>query len=181
MPQTGLIRDGIDSALDASQYETLAEFDTPGWAPPEAQKWVAGQIQRFGDEIIGIVAANDGTAGGAIAALNAAGVDPLPPVTGNDATIAALQRIISGAQYNTISKPSEIVARAAAEATVSFLNGDEPKKTTILYETPSRLFVPDVVTKENINSIIFDQKINTPDEVCTAEFADACRDLGIID
>ena len=57
-------------------------------------------------EIIGVVAANDGTGGGAIAAFKAAGVNPVPPVTGNDATIAALQLIISGDQYNTISKPS---------------------------------------------------------------------------
>src|SRR6056297_2450603 len=48
----GLIRDGIDEALDGSIYTTLAEFDTPQWAPPEAQRWVAGQIQRFGDEIM---------------------------------------------------------------------------------------------------------------------------------
>src|SRR5690606_6779816 len=100
----GLIRDGIDRALDNSPYQTLAEFDTPDWAPPRAQEWAAGQITRFGDQIDGIVAANDGTAGGAIAALKAAGVDPLPPVTGNDATIAALQLIIAGDQYNTISK-----------------------------------------------------------------------------
>jgi D-xylose transport system substrate-binding protein len=90
----GLIRDGIDSALDASGYVTLAEFDTPDWAPPEAQQWAAGQITRFGADIVGVVAANDGTGGGAVAAFKAAGVDPVPPVTGNDATIAALQLII---------------------------------------------------------------------------------------
>ena len=66
-------------------------------------------------EIVGVVAANDGTGGGAIAAFKAAGVDPVPPVTGNDATIAALQLIIAGDQYNTISKPSEIVGRRRGE------------------------------------------------------------------
>ena len=177
----GLIRDGIDSALDSSPYETLAEFDTPDWAPPEAQEWTAGQITRFGDEIKGIVAANDGTAGGAIAALKAAGVDPLPPVTGNDATIAALQLIIAGDQYNTISKPSEIVAEAAAEVAVQFLNGETPEAETTLYDTPSQLFVPEVVTRENIKAEIFDAGIQTPEEVCTAEYEDACRELGIIE
>ena len=175
----GLIRDGIDSALDNSAYETLAEFDTPAWAPPEAQQWVAGQIQRFGPEIVGVVAANDGTAGGAIAAFNAAGVDPIPPVTGNDATVAALQRIIAGTQYNTISKPSEIVAEAAAEVTNTFLQGETPEAETTLYDTPSRLFVPEVVTQENIKEIIFDGGINTVEEVCTDEFMPACQDLGI--
>ncbi|WP_299655488.1 sugar ABC transporter substrate-binding protein [uncultured Jannaschia sp.] len=175
----GLIRDGIDTSLDGSAYETLAEFDTPDWAPPRAQEWTAGQITRFGDEIAGIVAANDGTAGGAVAALKAAGVDPLPPVTGNDATIAALQRIIAGDQYNTISKPSEIVAEAAAEVANQFLQGKTPEPETTLYDTPSQLFVPDVVTQDNIKAAIFDAGIQTVEEVCTPEFEAACGELGI--
>ncbi|MDK1492333.1 sugar ABC transporter substrate-binding protein [Sinorhizobium sp. 7-81] len=176
----GLIRDGIDSALDASGYKTLAEFDTPDWAPPKAQEWAAGQITRFGDQIKGIVAANDGTGGGAIAALKAAGVKPVPPVTGNDATIAALQLIISGDQYNTISKPSEIVAAAAANVAVQLIKGETPEATHKLYETPSQLFTPAVVTAENIKAEIFDKKINTPEEICTGEYAEGCRKLGII-
>ena len=175
----GLIRDGIDSALDNSPYKTLSEFDTPDWAPPKAQEWAAGQITRFGPEIKGIVAANDGTAGGAIAAMKAAGVDPLPPVTGNDATIAALQLIIAGDQYNTISKPSEIVAEAAAEVAMKLINGEEPEATTTLYDTPSQLFVPAVVTQENIKAEIFDKGIQTAAEVCTGEYADPCAELGI--
>jgi D-xylose transport system substrate-binding protein len=175
----GLIRDGIDRALDASPYVTLSEFDTPDWAPPKAQEWTAGQVTRFGGDIMGIVAANDGTGGGAIAALKAAGADPLPPVTGNDATIAALQLIIAGDQYNTISKPSEIVAAAAAEVAVMLLNGETPEATTSLYNTPSQLFVPAVVTQENIKAEIFDAGIQSADEVCTAEYADACAALGI--
>ncbi|MFY1709821.1 substrate-binding domain-containing protein [Tritonibacter scottomollicae] len=175
----GLIRDGIDRALDASPYETLSEFDTPDWAPPRAQEWTAGQITRFGDDIKGIVAANDGTGGGAIAALKAAGATPLPPVTGNDATIAALQLIIAGDQYNTISKPSEIVAAAAAEVAVQLINGETPEASTTLYDTPSQLFVPAVVTRESIKSEIFDAGIQSAEEVCTAEYAEACAELGI--
>ena len=176
----GLIRDGIDVALDGSDYKTLAEYDTPDWAPPKAQEWTAGQITRFGAEIKGIVAANDGTAGGAIAAMKAAGVDPLPPVTGNDATIAALQLIIAGDQYNTISKPSEIVARAAAEVTTGFLKGETPEAKTTLYDTPAELFVPAVVTRENIKAEIFDKGIQAAGEVCTGEYAAPCQELGIV-
>ncbi|MEO8243993.1 MAG: substrate-binding domain-containing protein [bacterium] len=175
----GLIRDGIDRALDASPYVTLSEFDTPDWAPPKAQEWASGQVTRFGGDIMGIVAANDGTGGGAIAALKAAGADPLPPVTGNDATIAALQLIIAGDQYNTISKPSEIVAAAAAKVAMMLINGETPEATSTLYDTPSQLFVPAVVTQENIKAEIFDGGIQTAAEVCTAEYADACSALGI--
>ena len=175
----GLIRDGVDSALDASGYETIAEFDTPDWAPPEAQQWASGQITRFGEEIVGVVAANDGTAGGAIAAFKAAGVEPVPPVTGNDATIAALQLIIAGDQYNTISKPSEIVAAAAAKVAVQLLNGETPEATTTLYDTPSQLFVPAVITAENIKAEIFDAGVTPVEEVCTADYAEACAAMGI--
>ena len=103
----------------------------------------------------------------------------MPPVTGNDATIAALQLIIAGDQYNTISKPSEIVAKAAAEVTVKFLKGETPEAKTTLYNTPSELFVPAVVTRENIKAEIFDKGIQTAEQVCTADYADACKELGI--
>ncbi|WP_233092505.1 sugar ABC transporter substrate-binding protein [Paracoccus sp. IB05] len=175
----GLIRDGIHRALKESPYKTLAEFDTPDWAPPKAQEWAAGQITRFGAEITGVVAANDGTGGGAVAAFKAGGVSPVPPVTGNDATIAALQLIISGDQYNTISKPSEIVAAAAANIAVTFLNGETPEAKTTLYDTPSELFVPAVVTKENIKAEIFDKGIQTAEQICTGEYAEGCKALGI--
>ncbi|RIY02421.1 sugar ABC transporter substrate-binding protein [Aureimonas flava] len=175
----GLIRDGVDAALDASAYKTLAEFDTPDWAPPEAQQWTSGQITRFGADIKGVVAANDGTGGGAIAAFKAAGVDPVPPVTGNDATIAALQLIVAGDQYNTISKPSEIVAAAAANVAFKFISGETPEAKTTLYDTPSELFVPQVITRDNIKAEIFDKGITPASEVCTGEYASACQELGI--
>jgi D-xylose transport system substrate-binding protein len=175
----GLIRDGVHEGLGASGYKTLAEYDTPDWFPANAQEWTSGQIQRFGADIVGVVAANDGTGGGAIAAFKAAGVDPVPPVTGNDATIAALQLIIAGDQYNTISKPSEIVAAAAANAAVKFLNGETPEPTTTLYDTPSELFVPAVVVRDNIKAEIFDKGLNTVEEVCTGRYADGCAELGI--
>ncbi len=175
----GLIRDGVSGVVDASSYPVLAEFDTPEWAPPEAQEWVGGQITQFGDEIVGVVAANDGTGGGTIAAFKSAGTDPVPPVTGNDAEVAAIQRIIAGDQFNTISKPISIVAEAAAEIAYAFATGNPPEAEATLYDTPSQLFTPEVVTRENLVEVIFDGGIYTLEEVCTAEYADACTELGI--
>jgi D-xylose transport system substrate-binding protein len=175
----GLIKKGVHSSLDTSGYPILSEFDTPDWAPPKAQEWAGGQITRFGKNILGVVAANDGTGGGAIAAFKAAGVDPVPPVTGNDATNAALQLIISGDQYNTISKPSEIVAAAAANVVVQLLSGETPKAEMTLYDTPSQLFTPAVITAENIKAEIFDKGIAKPEDICTGAYSDACKKLGI--
>lgn len=175
----GLIRDGVHAGLEKSGYKTLAEFDTPEWAPPKAQEWTAGQVTRFGGDIKGVVAANDGTGGGAIAAFKSAGVDPVPPVTGNDATIAALQLIITGDQFNTISKPSEIVAAAAANVAYQFVSGKTPEPKTTLYNTPSELFVPAVITADNIKAEIFDKKITPVSDVCTGDYAAACDKMGI--
>jgi D-xylose transport system substrate-binding protein len=175
----GLIKAGIHAGLESGPYKTLAEYDTPDWFPANAQEWTSGQISRFGDQIVGIVAANDGTGGGAIAALKAAGVDPQPPVTGNDATIAALQLIIAGDQHNTISKPSEIVGAAAANVAATFLKGETPEAKTTLYDTPSELFVPVVVTRENLKAEIIDKGIQTAAEICTGRYAEGCAELGI--
>jgi D-xylose transport system substrate-binding protein len=175
----GLIKKGIHAGLDSSGYPILSEFDTPDWAPPKAQEWASGQVTRFGNKILGVVAANDGTGGGAIAAFKAAGVNPVPSVTGNDATTAALQLIISGDQYNTISKPSEIVAAAAAQIAVKLLSGETPKAEMELYGTPSMLFTPAVVTAENLKAEIIDKGIAKAADLCTGEYAEGCKKLGI--
>ena len=159
----GLIRKGIHEGLASGSYHTLAEYDTP-------------------DKIVGVVAANDGTGGGAIAAFKAAGVDPVPPVTGNDATIAGLQLIIAGDQYNTISKPSEIVAGAAAKVAVALLGGETPKSGTVLFNTPTELFTPTLVTAHNLKAEIVDKDVaGKPIEpasvLCTGRYAAGCTKL----
>jgi simple sugar transport system substrate-binding protein/D-xylose transport system substrate-binding protein len=175
----GLIKDGIHSAIDPSGIPLLAEFDTPDWTPSEAQDWVSGQITQYGPQIAGVVAANDGTGGGAIAAFKAAGVTPVPPVTGNDSELAAAQRILSGDQYNTISKPIRIVAEAAAERAFQFVNGERPEGTSTLFNTPTELFMPTVVTVDNLQEVLLDSGELDAAEVCTAEYAPACAAAGI--
>ena len=175
----GLIKKGIHEGLSGSGYQTLAEYDTPDWAPSKAQDWVSGQISRFGKQIVGVVAANDGTAGGTIAAFKAANVSPVPPITGNDATTAGLQQIISGDLYNTISKPSEIVAAAAADAAVQLLQGKKPQAQTTVFNTPSKLFTPTVITQQNIKAEIIDKGIAKGSDLCTPEYQAACAKLNI--
>ncbi|NUS05181.1 MAG: substrate-binding domain-containing protein, partial [Nonomuraea sp.] len=138
----------------------------------------SGQITQFKDQIVGVVAANDGTGGGSIAAFKAAGVK-VPPVTGNDAEVAAAQRIIKGDQYNTISKPIKIVAEAAADTAYQFMQGKKPAGKDTLYNTPSQLFVPTVVTRENIKEVLFDSQIMKAADVCTGDYAKGCDELGI--
>jgi D-xylose transport system substrate-binding protein len=174
----GLLKKGAHSAVDPSGLKLLAEYDTPEWAPAKAQDWVSGQITKFKGKINGVVAANDGTGGGAIAAFKAAGA-PVPPVSGNDAELAAAQRIINGDQYNTISKPIKIVAGAAANVAYAFTQGKPPAGKTTLFDTPSQLFVPTVVTKENLKKVLIDSGELKASEVCTKAYAKGCAALGI--
>ncbi|MCT2591543.1 sugar ABC transporter substrate-binding protein [Streptomyces sp. N2-109] len=175
----GLIKKGIHNAVDDSGYDLLAEYDTPDWSPEKAQQWVSGQIAQYRGKIAGVVAANDGTGGGAIAAFKAAD-GKVPPVTGNDAELAAIQRVIAGDQYNTISKPIRIVAKAAADAAYKLMQGEKPKAETELFDTPSQLFKPTVVTQKNIKKVVFgpDAVFKTED-VCTKKYAADCQRLGI--
>lgn len=174
----GLIKKGIHSAVDTSGFKLLAEFDTPGWEPTKAQDWVSGQITQFPGKIAGVVAANDGTAGGTIAAFKASGVK-VPPVTGNDAELAAAQRVVAGDQYNTISKPIKTVAEAAAQVAYSFAKGEKPAGKTTLFNTPSELFVPTVVTAKNLKETLIDSGIMKASELCTPTYAAACAKAGI--
>ena len=73
----------------------------------------------------------------------------------------------------------KVVAAAAANVAVELLNGDTPEAKTTLYDTPSELFVPVVVTRENIKAEIFDSGIANADEGCTGEYVEGCRELGI--
>lgn len=175
----GLIKKGIHSAVDNSGFPLLAEFDTPGWQPAKAQEWTSGQITRFPGGIVGVVAANDGTGGAVVAAFKAAN-KPVPPVTGNDAELAAVQRVIAGEQYNTISKPIKIVAEASAGVAYAFIKGTPPIAQDLLFDTPSQLFVPTVVTKDNVAQTMFGEggpfKVA---DVCTDAYKAACEELGI--
>ncbi|MFF8959532.1 substrate-binding domain-containing protein [Streptomyces sp. NPDC014894] len=175
----GLIKKGIHRSVDGSGIDLLAEYDTPAWEPSKAQDWVSGQISKFPGRIAGVVAANDGTGGGAIAAFRAAGVK-VPPVTGNDAEVAAAQRIVNGDQYNTISKPIKTVARSAANAAYALVQGEKPKGNATLFDTPSELFTPTVVTRENIAEVLVGSgKPLAAADVCTGTYAAACAELGL--
>ena len=174
-----LFKEGAHSVIDASGYDVLAEFDTPDWSPDKAQEWVAGQITQFSGEISGVYAANDGTAGGAIAALKAANVSPLPVVIGQDAELAAIQRIVAGDQYMTIYKAMRAQAELAAEVAVALATGAPVKGETTMEGTPTTLLPIVVVTIDNILETVVADGLYTIDEICTPEYADACASAGI--
>jgi D-xylose transport system substrate-binding protein len=170
---------GALSVIEPSGIPILAEYDTPDWSPDKAQEWAAGQVTQFSTEISGVYAANDGTAGGAIAAMKAAGTDPWPPVTGQDAELAGIQRIVAGDQFMTVYKAIKLEAEKAAEVADQLAQGETPEPDTTFQDMPATLLTPVVVTVDNIQETVIDDGFWTVDEICTADYADACAAAGL--
>jgi D-xylose transport system substrate-binding protein len=174
-----LFKSGALSVIGPSGFPVLASFDTPDWSPDKAQDWVAGQITQYATQITAVYAANDGTAGGAIAALKAANVTPFPIVTGQDAELAGIQRIVSGDQYLTIYKDIHKQAQLAAEVAVKLITGQSVTGAAEINGTPTTLLDAQVVTRDKIMSTVVADGTFTIAQICTAEYAKACADAGI--
>lgn len=183
----GLYKRGARQALERSALVVGAEYDTPDWSPDKAQRQMEQAITKLGVEAIaGVYAANDGTAGGAIAAMKAAGFTRLPPVTGQDAELEAIQRILSGEQYMTVYKAIAREAAAAAALAVALarrqpppaglVNGEVPNGAGLV---PSVLLEPVAVTVTNLAATVLADGFWMPAQVCTERLAAACRAAGI--
>ena len=174
---------GAHAVIDASGYRVLAEYDTPGWDPASAQDWVTGQLTRFGSDIAGVYAANDPVAGAAIAALKIGGLTPLPPVTGQDAELAGLQRILAGDQYMTIYKALRPEAHRAADLAIALAGGATPDADAHVEvagtAVPSFLLEPVAVTRDRIQEVVIADEFVTVDELCAGDFAPDCVSAGL--
>ncbi|HEX8701590.1 MAG TPA: sugar ABC transporter substrate-binding protein [Myxococcaceae bacterium] len=177
-----MFKAGAHSVIDGSGFTVGAEYDTPDWSPDKAQQQMEQAITSIGkDKIIGVYAANDGTAGGAIAAMKSNGIKPLPPVTGQDAELAAIQRVIAGEQFMTVYKAIKPEAEVAAELAVALARGQgaPPGKVNAKVnngqkDVPAVLLAPVSVTKDNVKSTVVADGFWKAADVCTGEYKDAC-------
>jgi D-xylose transport system substrate-binding protein len=183
-----LFKKGAHSVIDKSPFKVAEEYDTPDWSPDKAQQEMEQAITALGnDGFVGVYAANDGTGGGAIAAMKSANIDPTKiPVTGQDAELAAIQRILAGEQYMTVYKAIIPEAEAAAELAVALGRGEEPRQGIVNGQTdngakqvPSVLLEPVAVTAENVQDTIVKDGFWKVSEICTGEFQAACSEAGI--
>jgi len=179
-PNVAGLRTGLARALEGTGLTVLAEYETPDWSPDKAQEWVQGQLTQYSGRVVGVYAANDGTAGGAISAMRAAGLDPVPPVTGQDAELAAIQRIVAGDQYMTVYKAISQQARTAAELSVRVLRGEVPAATVEVQGVPSVLLVPVAVTRAQVAAVIVGGGVLSAAEICVEPYTAACRELGLV-
>ena len=181
-PNAAQFKEGAHSVLDSSGVDILAEYDNPDWSPDNAQQWTTDQLGKYEPaEVKGVYAANDGQAGGVVAALTGAGIsaDALPPITGQDAELAAIQRIVAGEQYMTIYKPIKVEAEKAGEIAVQLANDEKITGTEDFQGVASFIFDPIVVTQDNVADTVVKDGFYSVDDICTENYADACTQAGL--
>lgn len=174
-PNADFLRAGqqeiIQAAVDSGDITIIGESYTDGWLPANAQRFVEQTLTANDNKVDAVVASNDGTAGGAIAALSAQGL--VVPVSGQDADHAALNRVALGTQTVSVWKDSRDLGKAAAEIALELAGGKALNEVTGSGEWTSpagttmvaKFLAPVPVTKDNL-SVVVDAGWITKDALC---------------
>ncbi|MFD8807827.1 substrate-binding domain-containing protein [Streptomyces sp. NPDC059597] len=183
-PNAAQFKKGAHEVLDG-KVKVGKEYDTKEWKPENANSNMEGAISALGKKnIVGVYSANDGMAGGIITALKQAGISV--PVTGQDAELAGVQRIVAGSQFMSVYKPYAPEAAAAAEMAVDLAQGkslDSVAKDKV--DSPTTKGVPSVLvavtslTKDNIKDTVVKDGVYTIADICTAQYKAACAKAGL--
>ncbi|MFD1697143.1 D-xylose ABC transporter substrate-binding protein [Roseibium aestuarii] len=175
-PNADFLRGGqqevLQEAIDAGKVKIVAEAYTDGWLPANAQRNMEQILTANNNKVDAVVASNDGTAGGAVAALAAQGMDGIP-VSGQDGDHAALNRIAKGTQTVSVWKDARELGKAAAEIAVTLAGGAEMTAVdgSNAWTSPSgteltaRFLEPVPVTKDNL-SVVVDAGWITKEALC---------------
>jgi D-xylose transport system substrate-binding protein len=179
-------KNGALSVFKSSGVKVVKSYDTPDWSPDKAQTEMDQAVTALGKNgFDAVYVANDGMASGVVASLKGAGIDPATrPVTGQDAELDGVQRIVAGEQLMTVYQPINKIAKAAAELAVPLAQGKTPppiakvKVDNGAKKVPSVLLDTVVVDKHNVGSVV-KAGFLTVKQICTGSYAKACAKAGI--
>ncbi len=168
-----LFKEGQDNVLGPfiarGEIEIVHEDWADDWKPENAKKITNAAITRAGPNFDAILASNDGTAGGAIQSLLEEGLTGKIVVTGQDADLAACQRIVGGTQAMTIYKPLKNLARIGAELAVKLATHRPIVARAALHngqtDVPSVLLDVTVVTKANLESTVIADGLHSRERI----------------
>jgi D-xylose transport system substrate-binding protein len=158
-----LVRNGqmtaLKAAVDRGDVKIVTDQWAKEWQPVEALKIMENALTRNNNQVDIVVASNDGTAGGAIQALAEQKLAGKVLVTGQDADLAACQRIVAGTQTMTVYKPIKLLADKAAEVAIRMARKEaltEASRTTNngKKDVPSLLLEPVAVDKSNLDATV---------------------------
>ncbi|AOR29804.1 ABC transporter substrate-binding protein [Streptomyces fodineus] len=185
-PNTLLFKDGALSVL-RGHVKFGKVYDTPMWRSDIANMNMSGAIADLGaGNIDGVYSANDALASGVISALRANKISPLPPVTGQDADLGAVRRIVGGEQYMTVWKPNDAEASAGAAMAVAAARGENlhriatgTVRTRSGDVVPAVLLTPVSVTVGTIKDTLLKGGVYTVQQICTPLLRTACDKAGL--
>jgi D-xylose transport system substrate-binding protein len=148
----------LQPAIERGDVKVVSDQWAKDWLASEALRICEDALTKSNRDVVAVVASNDATAGGAVSALETAGVAGKVLVSGQDADLAGLQRIIAGTQAMTVYKPVHLLARRAAEAAVALARGERVDAPARInngkVDVPSILLEPVVVDKANIDETV---------------------------
>jgi len=151
----------VQAAIDSGDIKVVGEQYTDGWLPANAQRNMEQILTANDNKVDAVIASNDGTAGGVVAALTAQGLEGLP-VSGQDGDHAALNRVALGTQTVSVWKDARDLGRRAAEIAVALSKGAPMNEVegAQLWESPSgkklhsTFLAPVPITRDNLNVVI---------------------------
>ena len=181
-PNADFLRGGqqevLQAAIDKGDITIVGEAYTDGWVPANAQRNMEQILTAQDNKVDAVVASNDGTAGGVVAALTAQGMEGIP-VSGQDGDHAALNRVALGTQTVSVWKDARALGKAAGEIAVALAKGDavagaaewtSPAGTTL----QSMFLAPVPVTKDNLDVVINAGWIGK-DKLCAGSSLAVCQ------
>jgi len=146
--------------IDKGDIKIVGQQWVKDWSATEALSIVENALTANKNKIDAIVASNDGTAGGAIQALAAQKLAGKVPVSGQDADLAAVKRVIAGTQAMTVYKPLKTIASEAATLAVQLARNEKPAYNASydngLKKVSTVLLKPTPLTKANVNILVDD-------------------------
>ncbi|GAB2699434.1 sugar ABC transporter substrate-binding protein [Kitasatospora kifunensis] len=184
-PNAAEYKAGAHSAIDG-KLKIGKEYDTPNWDPNNANQEAAAAITALGGQnVVGVYSANDGMAAGIATALKAANLSV--PLTGQDAQLDAVQRILAGSQTVSIYKPYKPEADVAGTMAVGLAAGGSVAASvapTIATsgsgdKVKSALITPVVLNKDNVRTTVVADGLYTVAQICTPDFVADCTAAGL--
>jgi len=181
-----LFASGYDAVMkpkfDSGEWVQVDNQSVPDWDNQKAGQIYEQMLTKANGKIDGVLAANDGLGGAAIAVNKKNNLQI--PVTGQDATPEGLQNILAGDQCMTVYKAVKDEAKAASDAAIALLKGEKPATTGTVHDdtggrdVPAVLATPVAIYKDNVKQVIDDGFVKASD-VCTAALQQACAAAGI--
>ena len=159
-----MLREGqlkvLQPLIDKGDIKVVGKQWVKDWNPAEAMSIVENALISNGNKLDAVVASNDATAGGSIQALASQKLDGKVAVSGQDADLAGVRRVIAGTQTMTVYKPLKLIATEAAKLSIQLVRGEKPgfnsQYQNGFKQVDTLLLKPTMLTKANMDVIVAD-------------------------